>query len=293
MPNVIAPRIDFHVHLFPDRMFDAIWSFFSNEYRWDVLHKLYHRECIRYLQSHGVETIVYSNYAHRKGIAEGLNEWNLRVLDAHPGLYCFAAFHPEDANALKAAERILNHPRVLGFKLQLLVQRFFPDDPRLFPLYELVADRGKRLLFHVGTGPIGNECVGLAPFRRLLARYPRLPANVAHMGAYEYRGFMDLLDDHPGLYLDTAYAFFRESQGKGGFDLGPAPLERHKDRILYGSDFPNIILPRESEIETLLGYGLSEAFYRRVFDQNGRRLIEPDPNPVADLPPEDLGHAGR
>ncbi len=293
MRDVTAPRIDFHVHLFPDRMFDAIWSFFSSEYRWDVLHKLYHRECIRYLQDHGVEAIVYSNYAHRKGIAQGLNEWNLRVLNANPGVYCFAAFHPEDDDALEAAERLLNHPRVLGFKLQLLVQRFSPDDPRLFPLYELVADRGKRILFHVGTGPIGNEFVGLTPFRRLLSRYPLLPANVAHMGAYEYRGFMDLLDDHPALYLDTAYAFFGESQGKGGFDLDPALLERNKDRILYGSDFPNIILPRESEIDTLLGYGLSEEFYRRVFDQNGRRLIEPGPDASAAPPSRTVANPGR
>ena len=84
------------------------------------------------------------------------------------------------------AAELLDHPRILGFKLQLLVQRFSPDDERLFPLYELVMAKGKRLLLHVGTGPVGNEFVGVAPFRRLLARYPDLPAIVAHMGALEY-----------------------------------------------------------------------------------------------------------
>lgn len=266
--------VDFHVHLFPDRMFDAIWDFFSKGYKWDVIYKMYSRQCIEYLRERGVEKIVYSNYAHREGIAEALNDWNLKVLDENPDLYCFAAFHPGDRNGLAMAEKVLAYPRVLGFKLQLLVQRFYPHDRRLFPMYDMVMERGKRILFHAGTGPVGNEFVGLGEFNRLLDRYPEIPANVAHMGAMEYRGFMDLLDDHPAIYLDTAFSFFKEFQGKGGFDLGNQALEAHKDRILYGSDFPNLIMARESEIGTLADYRLSQEFYDRVFYQNGRDLID-------------------
>lgn len=265
--------IDFHVHLFPDKMFDAIWDFFTKEYKWDVIHQLYYRECIDYLRERGVEKIVYSNYAHQAGIASGLNEWNLKVLDENPDLYCFAAYHPGDANALDYAGKMLDHPQVLGFKLQLLVQRFFPHDERLFPMYDLVAKKGKHILFHVGTGPAGNEYVGLDHFKKLLLRYPDMSANVAHMGAFEYQGFMDLLDNHPGLYLDTSYSFFKDMQDKGGFNLGNAPLEKYKNRILYGSDFPLLILPRESEMETLLSYELSPEFYQKVFYENGVNLI--------------------
>lgn len=266
--------IDFHVHLFPDRMLDAIRKYFSSGYKWDVIYRMYADECISYLRERGVERIVYSNYAHRAGVAGELNSWNLEMLGRHPDLYCFAAFHPDDADALAIAERALSHPRVIGFKLQLLVQRFYPYDERLFPLYDLVMERGKRILFHVGTGPVGNEFVGLAQFRKLIDRYPDLPANVAHMGAYEYRGFMDLLDEHPALFLDTSFSFFKEFQGKGGFDLGGEVLEQHRERIVYGSDFPNLILPRESELETLLLYGLSREFYDRVFYRNGAYLID-------------------
>jgi predicted TIM-barrel fold metal-dependent hydrolase len=271
--NIPSRIIDFHVHLFPDRMFDAVWKYFSSGYQWDVIYKMYYRDCIKYLRERGVEKIVYSNYAHREGIAEGLNDWNMQILDEDPGLYCFAAYHPGDPESLSMAEKILEHPRVLGFKLQLLVQRFYPHDKRLYPMYDLVEERGKRILFHVGTGPVGNEFVGLAEFKKFLKLYPTLSANVAHMGAYEYDGFMKLVDDHPGLYLDTAFAFFREFQGKGGFNLGREALERHKDRIVYGSDFPNLALTRESEIETLMGYNLSPEFYDNLFYRNGMKLI--------------------
>jgi uncharacterized protein len=273
MQKLPTSIIDFHVHLFPDKMFDAVWQFFAKGYRWDVIYKLYYRECIDYLRRRGVKKIVFSNYAHREGIACGLNDWNRQVLDENPDLYCFAAYHPGDTNALASAEEILSHPRVLGIKLQLLVQRFFPHDERLFSLYDLLQKKGKRVLFHVGTGPIGNKFVGLEQFQKLLDRRPAIQANIAHMGAYEYHGFLELLEDHPGLYLDTSYAFFREMQETGGFNLGNGPLEKNKDRILYGSDFPNLILPRESEIETLLSYNLSSEFYKKVFFENGANLI--------------------
>ena len=263
--------MDFHVHLFPDRLFDAIRRQFVADYGWNVLHQLYWRESLAYLRERGVGTAVYSNYAHRPGIARGLNDWNLNILAETPNLYCFAAFHPEDDDGLAMAAALLDHPRILGFKLQLLVQRFFPDDERLFPLYELVMEKGKRLLFHVGTGPVGNEFVGIVPFRRLLARYPGLPTIVAHMGALEYGAFGELLADHPQIRMDTAFSFLPRLGSM--FDLGADFLERYRERILYGSDFPNILFPREDEIDTLLSLDLSQEFYDAVFRDNGLCLI--------------------
>jgi len=265
------PIVDFHVHLFPDRLFEAIWKRFVADYGWSVLHRLYWRESVAYLRERGVGPIVYSNYAHRPGIAKGLNDWNLDVLAELSDLYCFAAFHPGDADGLAMAASLLDHPRILGFKLQLLVQRFTPHDERLFPLYELVMAKGKRLLLHTGTGPVGNEFVGIVPFRKLLARYPEFPAIVAHMGALEYGAFGELLADHPGIFLDTAFAFL---PGLGAVcDLDAEFLEKHRERILYGSDFPNILFPREDEIDALLGLNLSQSFYDSVFRDNGLRLI--------------------
>ena len=265
------PLVDFHVHLFPDRLFDAIRRHFVTEYRWSILHPLYWRGCVAYLRERGVGPVVYSNYAHRKDIARGLNDWNQNILAEMPDLYCFAAFHPDDKDGLAMAADLLDHPRILGFKLQLLVQRFYPDDERLFPLCELVMTKGKRLLFHVGTGPVGNEFVGVAPFQRLLTRYPDLPAIVAHMGSLEYGAFGELLADHPRIYMDTAFAFLPKLGSM--FDLGNDFLETNRERILYGSDFPNILFPREDEIDTLLGFDLSQNFYDAVFRDNGLRLI--------------------
>jgi predicted TIM-barrel fold metal-dependent hydrolase len=272
--------IDFHVHLFPDRLFDAIWDHFKDAYRWDVIHRLYVRDAVPYLRERGVGPIVYSNYAHKEGVAEGLNRWNVKTLDQFPDLYCFCSYHPGDDTALDMARSVISHPHVLGFKLQLLVQNFPPDDPRLFPLYELVIQEKKRILFHVGTGPVGNESVGIKKFARLLKRYPDLPASVAHMGGFEFREFLELTHEHPNLFFDTAFAFLT----KLDFicDIPPEELLDYSGRIVYGSDFPNLIFPREDEVEYLLSLDLPQDFYDRVFWENGINLIESHTNTSED-----------
>ena len=264
--------IDFHVHLFPDGFFDAIWRYFKEHLNFEIQYKLYYRECIAYLRERGVGPIVYSNYAHRKGVAGVLNDWNLRILEEVPDLYCFAAYHPDDHDALVMAERLLDHPRILGFKLQCVVQQLSPCDSRLFPLYEMILERKKRVLLHAGTGPVrGSAFVGMTHFKKILDRFPDLPANIPHMGGLEFEAFLGLLDRHPGLYLDTSYSFVPDTPYQ--FDLGNDCLEKYRDRILYGSDFPNLIHPREVEMECLLQRGLSSDFYTKVFHDNGRKLL--------------------
>jgi hypothetical protein len=71
--------------------------------------------------------------------------------------------------------------------------------------------------------------------------------------------------------MDTAFAFLPRLGSM--FNLGGDFLERNRERILYGSDFPNILFPREDEIDTLLSFNLSQEFYDAVFRDNGLRLI--------------------
>jgi uncharacterized protein len=272
LSRIPEPIVDFHVHLFPDGFFDAIWRFFKDRLGVDVLYRLYWRPCVAHLRERGVGPIVFSNYAHKKGVAKTLNDFSLAALGEDQDLYCFAAYHPDDDDAVAMAERMLDHPRILGIKLQCVVQDLSPLDGRLFPMYERVIERGKRLLLHAGTGPVrAGEHTGVATFRRLLRRYPDLPAVVPHMGGLEFQAFLGLLDDHPLLYLDTSYAFVPGTPYR--FPLGAETLERHRGQILYGSDFPNVIHPRESEIRCLEEMGLSADFYAKVFRDNGLKLL--------------------
>lgn len=261
--------VDFHVHLFPDKFFRAIWKRFVSDYGWEVIHRLYWREAVEYLRQKGISKVVYSNYAHKKGVADGLNDFNLTVLDNSENVFCFCAFHPDDEDAIVKVSAMLDHPKVMGVKLQLLVQNFYPQDERLFPLYEIIMEKKKRILFHVGTGPVGNPFVGAAHFEKVLKRYPEIPANIAHMGGLEYGVFMDFLENHPNLYMDTSFSFLPGIS----YNQGTERLLKNCDRIVYGSDFPNLIMPRRTEIENLLALDLPDDFYQKVFRDNGVRIL--------------------
>jgi predicted TIM-barrel fold metal-dependent hydrolase len=67
---------------------------------------------------------------------------------------------------------------------------------------------------------------------------------------------------------------FPEYHKKGNIqNWVPDYLEKYKSRILYGSDYPNLITPREDEIENLLKMDLSQEFYDKIFYYNGIALI--------------------
>jgi hypothetical protein len=263
--------IDCHVHLFPDRLFEAIWEYFTKNYRWNLAHRLYYKECIDHLREQGVEQFIYSNYAHRPGIASSLVDWNHRVLEEYPQLYCYTAYHPGDGDSLSYARAALAHPRVLGFKLHFLVQNFPPDDERLFPLYELVMERKKRLLFHVGTGPVGNEHVGVERFLRVMERFPSLAVTVAHLGALEYVNFFNILDSYPQLMMDTAFTLIPELPGH--YNLGHELFEIYQERLLYGSDFPFIIYDYRRELDMLLSMKLTDSVFYAILSNNAQLLF--------------------
>jgi predicted TIM-barrel fold metal-dependent hydrolase len=113
--------------------------------------------------------------------------------------------------------------------------------------------------------------VGVDNFVKLMRRYPDLPVNVDLMGGMEFKEFFTLLPEYPNLMFDTAFAYL----AKLGHvcDVPVEELERYRDRIVYGSDFPNVIFPREDEIEYLASLGLTDEFYRKVFYENRMRLI--------------------
>ena len=140
-----------------------------------------------------------------------------------------------------------------GFKFHINVQRFHPDDPRILPVYERLLARGAVLLIHVGSAPWPNEYDGFPRFERVMDMFPELKVIVAHMGQFETRRHLELMERCPNMYLDTTAAIaphsaiYREGHGASAADVTDADLVRWQDRILFGSDFPNTPHPYEDE----------------------------------------------
>jgi predicted TIM-barrel fold metal-dependent hydrolase len=132
------------------------------------------------------------------------------------------------------------------------------------------------LVIHCGTGPHTNEFTGLAALARVLERVPGLRASICHMGVFETRAALRLLDRFPELRLDTTMALTAASTPFTRVDpavVRDADLLLYQDRILFGSDFPNLPYPYEEERRALWARDLPLDAYQRIFHDNARAFF--------------------
>ena len=110
--------------------------------------------------------------------------------------------------------------------------------------------------------------------RALMERHPTLTAVIAHLGAPEYAGFVAIAEDFERVHLDTTMAFtdFFEEMAAFPRDLLPRLVDL-QDRVLLGSDFPNLPYPYAHQLEALERLDLGEDWLRAVCWHNAVRLF--------------------
>jgi uncharacterized protein len=268
--------VDAHTHLHPPRLFAAIRRWFDEHTHWNLRGPSEPADVAAALRAAGVERFVFFSYAHRPGMARELNRWLGDAAAELPDGIPLGTVHAADDDPGAVVEEACGRLGLAGLKLHIQVQRFYPDDPRLDPVYEQLVALDRVLVIHVGTGPHTNAFTGLARFAGVLARFPSLRAGICHMGAFETRLALALLERFPHLYLDTTMAMTPVTIPFTGIDPAVVlneDLLRHRDRIVFGSDFPNLPYPYEEERRGLWARDLPLDVYRRIFYENARRLF--------------------
>ena len=268
--------IDAHTHLHPPGLFAAIRRWFDEHTHWNLRGPTEPGTVVAALRASGIERFAVFTYAHRPGMARDLNRWLRDTTAAFPDAIPLATVHAADDDPAAIVEEACGAWGMAGLKLHIQVQRFHPDDPRILPVYARLIALDRVLVIHVGTGPHTNEFTGLAGFTRVLARFPTLRASICHMGAFQTRAALRLLDRYPHLHLDTTMAMTPASTPFTRIDpavVRDEDLVRHADRILFGSDFPNLPYPYEEERRGLWARGLPLEVYRRIFAENARAFF--------------------
>jgi uncharacterized protein len=160
------------------------------------------------------------------------------------------------------------------FKAHVQVGGYDPHDPQLDSVWEALQDSGVPLVLHGGDGPAPGRFTGHSRVRRLLDRYPGLTLVVAHMGLPEYAEFLDLAAEFPRVHLDTTMAFTRFTEQQHPFpSLLREVLIECGDRILFGTDFPNMPYPYLEALDAVLDLGLGVEWERCVLHDNAARLL--------------------
>lgn len=265
--------IDIHVHLHPDRLGAAIRRWFAENSSWKLYHGNAPEQVVAELRKQGVERFVFCSYAHKPGIASSINEWLVQTSQSigRFGLP-LCTVHLDDPTYLDDAKRALD-AGCIGMKVHEDVQRLAVDDSRFFPVYEEIEKIGGFVLAHVGPIPWKVEPLsGIERVTHLKERFPRLNLVVAHLGAPDTVDYFRLMDKIPGLYLDTTMGL---SNLEGlDFSLEMSSLAAHSNRVVFGTDFPNIPYEYDFEPNKIKAGISSRAALDAIMDGNARHLIK-------------------
>ncbi|KAG9064020.1 hypothetical protein KI688_004134 [Linnemannia hyalina] len=302
-----CPIIDAHVHVFPQKLMEAVWTFFDNFY-WPVRYKKnYLATRADFLLDQGVRHVVLLVYAHKNGIARDLNKFLAHTVNSMNERYAslpqpngqpkrgvrvasgLATVMPGEPDARAILAEAFTTLGLSGIKMHSHVQCVAANHPSMDEVYETCIEFDKPVLIHAGKEPnskaykvdAGKIC-DFSIVEDVLRRYPRLRICIPHLGMNQYEEFFDLLDKYPNLYLDTTMtlgAFFQSLNSlspsttttittsscspstcdhtthttnnknnntsttptlKPMAEMLRTMLLRHSDRILYGTDWPNI-----------------------------------------------------
>lgn len=264
--------VDIHAHFFPQGWFEAVWNFFE-KHNWSISYKGAPEQLAAHLRGFGISHFTILNYLHKPGLRDSLAEWTHAFARAQPGAIPFGTLYPGEEGNLAAARRWFENWNFRGLKIQPLVSNKYVPDPSMYPVFELMAEQGRWLLIHIGTAPYPNEFTNLGDLERLLEDVPGLPTILAHMGGYEYERALDLLDRFPNLVLDTTMIFVNAGVFDSRYPLPMERLEPYLDRLLFGSDFPNIPYAYREAVDGLRRFGFEGDALKSILRGNAVRLL--------------------
>lgn len=269
--------IDIHTHFMPEQVLRKVWAYFDSVgpltgMEWPIAYRHAEDERLALLRSFGVLRFTSMLYPHRAGMAAWLNGWAADFAERVPDCLHTATLFPEEGVERYVREAVEAGARV--FKSHLQVGAYDPNDPLLDGSWGLLAEAGVPVVMHCGSGPAPGKHTGPEPVGRLLARHPGLRIVVAHMGMPEYADFLALAERYPEVRLDTTMAFTDFSEEFSPFPAGErARLADLGDRILLGTDFPNIPYPYVHQLYALERLDLGDAWLRAVCHGNASALF--------------------
>lgn len=270
--------VDVHTHFMPERVLAKVWAYFdalgplTGGFEWPITYRQEEGERAALLRKFGVRAFTAMLYPHKAGMAEWLNGWAVDFARRTPDCLHTSTLFPEPGVETYVREAVEAGARV--FKAHVQVGAYDPADELLDAAWGVLAEAGVPVVIHCGSGPAPGKHTGPEPIARVLARHPRLRLVVAHLGMPEYEDFLDLAERYDEVRLDTTMAFTDFSERLAPFPRRALPrLAGLGDRILLGSDFPNIPYPYLHQLRALERLELGDAWLRGVCHDNAARLF--------------------
>ncbi|MFL6239476.1 MAG: amidohydrolase family protein [Actinomycetes bacterium] len=269
--------IDVHTHFMPGRLMERVWEHFESagpliKREWPINYRYDEDERLSRLRAMGVRAFTALVYPHKPGMAEWLNGWAVEFARRTPDCLHTATFYPEPSAPSYVEAAIADGARV--FKAHIQVGDYDPRDPLLDDVWGLLAELHVPVIVHAGSGPVPGRFTGPERFTEVMRAHPELAAVIAHLGLPEYDGFLALADAYPNVMFDTTMAFTDFTmRGQAPSPRLLGKLTDLRQRLLFGTDYPNIPYSYAHQLEALARLDLGENWLRAVFWENAARLF--------------------
>ncbi len=263
-----SPLVDAHTHLFPERLAAAIRAFFVQFISGDAFQYPHPwRDGRAALEAAGISRCWNLPYVRQPNGATTLNRWMAETFADDQMVEPGATVHPGD-DVRAVVEEALDVLGLRLFKLHCSVGDYALTDERLDPLWRRLSDTGTPVVVHLGHSVAGNtEASELDDLASVAQRWPRARIILAHCAAPAVEEALALLHRYSNLHADLTPVVFHLAPVKAGSLAG---LE---ERILFGSDMPNVVVTVEQTLAAIRALGLSAEHEARVLGGNAERLV--------------------
>lgn len=185
----------------------------------------------------------------------------------------FASVDPNtDDDAPALLRRYLDEAPIRGLKLYPSYQFFYPNERRVYPIYELCQERALPVLFHIGSSVIpGTRLKYCDPIHLddLAVDFPEMVVIMAHGGrGFWYDACAFLAAHHANFHIDLTGLVPNRLM-----DHFPT-LEKISHKVVFGSDWPAMPRSVAANVETIRGLGLSPDAVQRILHLNAAHLLK-------------------
>ena len=256
--------IDSHTHIYPEAIAGkaaaSIRDFYSlgdEEIEGSLA------ELLRRGTAAGIDSFMVLPVGMKPAQVHSVNSFILERMEKEPRVTGLGTVHAAMEDLEEEVQWILDSP-LRGIKLHPDFQRFPIDDPRLFPVYEML--RGKKpIMFH--TGDPRYDFSHPARVRRVLELFPGLQTIAAHFGGYSvYEEAYEALRDTDCVFdVSSSLMFLPEGMAERYIDGYGA------ERMMFGSDFP--LWDPGVEVRRFLGLKLTQQQREQIAHKTAERVF--------------------
>lgn len=269
--------IDFHIHYIRRERLNTTWLKYLEE-----INPAYYADIERfaedpsaltgYLDAQGVESAVILPECAPATSGHVPTEDVINYCREQKRLFAFASINPNlHADPASKLEAYVKEGGVRGLKLHPSYQFFYPNEARLYPLYEKAQEFRIPVIFHVGSSIFkGTRLKYCDPIHLddVAVDFPDLTILMAHSGrGFWYDACFFLSRLHENVYMDITGL-----PPKRLLDYFPE-LEKNADNVIFGSDWPTMPADIGKNIAAIRSLPLGEAALEAILYKNASKVL--------------------